>query len=1045
MKFLIISFIIGLASLSVQGQKRQVSKIISEIESNNLVEAKSKIDLFEQEEGKSAEVYFVKYLYFKSGAASIDFLDSAYVNFFNAFQALSTYELKEKEKVCKSFAFCESEKDSLFSSLEYLIFKGNCGTNYKTQIVNFMKKYPNSNWVPQGIHLVDSIDYEQIRISEDIPLFETYLAAHRNAKFNALAQDRIYTIAYAQASEIDQLEKYEAFLLKYPNAPQVDEAKTQVIEKKWSALMNNPSIADLESFLAKYPACKYSKEGKLKLEEMVWKEAQTFDTPSLYKDFIVRFPNSEKVAMAKSLYELKRDDVLPYLTKDKKYALYDIESKTFVNEQRYEFMSLLDGGKFIVAQHKKFGVIDRSGKIILPITYNGINRISGYLSVKLGDKTALYTMNGEKKLDFIYDDIYQDSEVIIAQKNGPTDTSNSVFELYQPDLTKLFNVTSKWVNFLSNTLFVVNQNYKYYLANRSGMKLSALYDDISFSNDQLLVVSLKNKRGVISTDGKVIIPPMYKYLSVSDDFKYLIATNELDQDAILSPDGKVIYGFQKQSITYLGHSLFSLSPIVETEEEFLPIQLYNATLKSTVKCEGLTQVDSFQKGYASAYSKDRRGIIDSTGHWIVPALYSGYLFMGDGEGEGYEGMEYYEDEMYTKEDELNAFYADLSFNNREFVDHTDHYESADIFRDGLAQVELDGAYGFVNQKGEVAIPIIYSYASDFYKGIAEVMIGDGEDSKSQIIDTKGAVIVENAEIIDYFQNDTKVMITKDEKHYVLTLSSMKITPLTSRKDYESIDYTKDFFIGYYKDVNVILLPTGQELMDENIDFSAYDFKQELMDIYAEYSSGNYDEAIMQYKGALQKHPNNFKILYQLYRCYNEKGDSYNAKYYLNKAIEIDPNSDELKRERVYMSFESKNWSDVIRDVNDILMNSTDMSYYDGDLFFKRAYAYAEQSNYSLAIADYTAVIKIWKTSHAAYNNRGVIYMETKNYTQALNDYNMAIKYAESEKSSDLGMYYSNKGGVLYNLNKKSEACLCWRKSVTLGYSQANSSILRFCK
>ncbi len=1037
MKFLVFFFFIGLAILSAHGQKRQVSKIISEIESNNLVEAKSKIDLFEKEEGKSAELYFVKYLYFKSGEASIDFLDSANVNFLNAFQALSAYELKEREKVCKAFRFCEEARDSLFRKLENATFKVYSSSLKINQIQNFIKKYPSSSLINQSRNLIDSLEYEDIKNSDDSQLFEKYISTHSNLKFNALAQDKIYEFAYAKVLSEDLLLGYETFVKQFPNAPQSVEARTKIVEKKWEEILRNPSVTELENFIKNYPNTSYEKRANVKLEEIMWSDALKFDTPALYKAYFQRFPNGSNVEVAKKQYELKRDNVLPFLTNEKKYKLFDIESQAFVSEESYDFVSLLSGGKFIVARNKKFGVIDRSGKVILPITYTEIYYMVDYLGVKLGDKMALYALTGEKKLDFLYDDISRSGDFILTKKNGDTEDGDHEFDIYNLNLSKVFSGNYKWIESVQENLFLANQNGKYSISNGSGIKISASYDFLMSNEDNTqFVVELNDKKGVISADGKVVVPLVYKYLSSSNDTKFYIATNELKQDGVLSRDGKILLPFQNQDISYLGNSIFSISPKMAEDEVFVLIKLYDLKTKSYLKCENLTSVGAFEQGYAHANSRERKGIIDTTGRWIVPAIYDDNMM--------YEGEGFYEEDYDAYEEEISDFYEQFEFNNRYYDDSSNTYNS-EVFNDGLAVVELDGLFGYVNFSGEITIPIIYTYAENFYKGIAEVITSEEENNLHQIIDTKGKVIVENASIDTYFQKDSKVLIEKDDCYYVLDLLSWKLTQLTTKKGYQSVYYTNDFYVCNYKDVNVIVLPTGQELMGKSIDFSDYEFKAKLREVYTLYSNGSYDEAILEYKGLLQNHPVNFKILYQLYLCYEEKGDSYNSKYYLNKAIEIDPESDDLKRIRIKMNFDSKNWSEVIRDANDVLMNVTEPSSYDSEVYFKRAFAYAEQTNYALALADYTMVIKVSKNYHAAYNNRGVIYMAQKNYSMALNEYNTAIKIAESSKAEDVGLYYSNKGSALYNLKRASEACVFWRKAVALGYSQANSSILRFCK
>lgn len=60
-----------------------------------------------------------------------------------------------------------------------------------------------------------------------------------------------------------------------------------------------------------------------------------------------------------------------------------------------------------------------------------------------------------------------------------------------------------------------------------------------------------------------------------------------------------------------------------------------------------------------------------------------------------------------------------------------------IFHEGLACVEKDGKYGFIDKSGKEVIPCIYDYASDFHEGLAKV----GEINNYGYIDMTGNEVV----------------------------------------------------------------------------------------------------------------------------------------------------------------------------------------------------------------------------------------------------------------------------------------------------------------
>ena len=65
------------------------------------------------------------------------------------------------------------------------------------------------------------------------------------------------------------------------------------------------------------------------------------------------------------------------------------------------------------------------------------------------------------------------------------------------------------------------------------------------------------------------------------------------------------------------------------------------------------------------------------------------------------------------------------------------YDYVGDFSEGLAHVQLNGKYGFVNKSGEVVIPIKYDYARDFSEGLAAVQL----NGKWGFINKSGKIII----------------------------------------------------------------------------------------------------------------------------------------------------------------------------------------------------------------------------------------------------------------------------------------------------------------
>ena len=91
-------------------------------------------------------------------------------------------------------------------------------------------------------------------------------------------------------------------------------------------------------------------------------------------------------------------------------------------------------------------------------------------------------------------------------------------------------------------------------------------------------------------------------------------------------------------------------------------------------------------------------------------------------------------------------------------------EQNDIFEEGLLAVSKNGYYGYINEKGEEIIPFIFNRATAFYRGIAIVQ---DNQSRANLINKQGELLVENGYTTIYRDNDTKFFIVVDEDKYGL--------------------------------------------------------------------------------------------------------------------------------------------------------------------------------------------------------------------------------------------------------------------------------------
>lgn len=62
------------------------------------------------------------------------------------------------------------------------------------------------------------------------------------------------------------------------------------------------------------------------------------------------------------------------------------------------------------------------------------------------------------------------------------------------------------------------------------------------------------------------------------------------------------------------------------------------------------------------------------------------------------------------------------------------------FSEGLAKVSTGSNWGYMDKTGKIVIQPQFSFAIEFFEGVAHVWIGEGDSRKSGIIDKTGKYI-----------------------------------------------------------------------------------------------------------------------------------------------------------------------------------------------------------------------------------------------------------------------------------------------------------------
>ena len=1028
-KKLLITFLIVFSiQLQVNAQFRQLRLANEELVKENFDKKKAfeKIEKYEKEYGIKPESKYIRSKYMRKVSDNIQTIDSAYTYFLEAYSGIEYYDTKVKEELCKDILLCETNNTMENNEFELFLFSRYTKEKNLTIVESFIDKYPRNIFYNKAINVRDSLEFEKVKPLNDEFVLNEFLKKRPNSKFYYTAEDLMYTVAFTKAKESNSVEKYKDYIKTYPNSPKIKEAIDFVSSKNWEEIESKNNRDLFQKFVDDYPSSKYVGQANQKIEDIDWNAALVSDSLSNFEEFASNYPNSSKIELANSKIKEFKEVVLPYLTKNKKYTLLNIGTLKFIGDVEYDSMTALPKGKFIVSKYNKYGVIDILANKIIPTTYDCIENSGDFFITKLGKNYGVLNDQGQKIVDFSFESITKTANnnfIVTKNINNVKSTVGLISSKGEGILEAIYTYISE----VDATTFNVTFNNQCYLIDQSGTVISQKYtslDPLSYvsSTNLYLKAGLKNKQGLINIKGEVVIPLLYESLNEAGD--YIIVSNTIpkvgSRYGIIDQKGKVVLELKYKSIYFCGNNLFSINTNNLPKSTVNDCKLYSLTSNSFLTKDSFDSINQVENGLLMVEKNELVGYINELGETVVSPVYQPYY--GEERGTGGDGGDGGEEKCY------------VGLNSDENIANNDIYNKTE-----LLLVQLDEKIGYINFKGEIIIPIIYTYGSNFYKGMASV---SDENQNKSIIDTKGKVILENAEIVYYYNNSKYAIAKQENSFYKIDTETHKAELYTLMKEMDYIDHYKKYKIITYKDVLVYVTSKDQILMAKGIDFSDYNYNKKIEVARNFYYSAEYDQAISELKSLFNEKSDVYDVPLLLGKCYKEKGDTYSAIDYFNQAVAIDPNNTEAYSERYQLNWKRDYWSDSKNDIVKLISLSSE---FDESLTFSLGYCNSKLNNYNEAFENYTKLLKFNPKHSTAYNNRGVIYGIRGDHQAALSDYMNALKNSKYEDDESKGLYLNNAANELNKLNKKAEACVYWSKGAALGNAECIRNKKYNCK
>ena len=347
-------------------------------------------------------------------------------------------------------------------------------------------------------------------------------------------------------------------------------------------------------------------------------------------------------------------------------------------------------------------------------------------------------------------------------------------------------------------LFMMCVAEKWGIIDKNGTELvPPIYDDISYFSEGLAVVRVGDwdtgrKFGVVDTMGNLVVPPIYNriddfseglavFMNVIDDAYVYGYIDTTGSEAIVLPENtQGAYSFSEGLACVVvynqGDVGLKYGYIDKDGKEVIPFAFDMAGEFS----EGLARVAVLPPDGRNVMNEGKWGFIDKSGREVVPPIYSFATDFSEGlaavsvggESLGYGGK-----------------WGFIDASGREVIPLI--YDGVLSFSEGFARVTLDEKWGLLDKNGNVVVPLEYGYIRDFYEGLAVVEVGEWSVRKFGVFDMKGNLVVPL--IYDYIHNfyEGLAAVIIDGKYGFIDKTGNVVIP----GKYDSIEYFHTFYEG----------------------------------------------------------------------------------------------------------------------------------------------------------------------------------------------------------------------------------------------------------
>ena len=415
------------------------------------------------------------------------------------------------------------------------------------------------------------------------------------------------------------------------------------------------------------------------------------------EEIFTEYENIEPLRLKNVLSDLMYEKSVLKYSKDGKYGIIDLNGKKITNAKYEEIDTLqFKEGELLVKKDGKYGVINIKGTTLVKAEYDKIEADRFYEEGNSYKKSG-YIVSETTEEGYRYGYVNLEGKQIIETKYN--------------DLYRIIDINSE------DAYIICAENGKYGLLKNNKQIINNEYQSIIYNESNNTLTALRGKKyGVISIEGKTIVPFEYKQIDITGEYIYATTTDE---------NMKIFDS--KGAETNMDKNMAIIDGNEKTKVEFN----YNSMQK--IENTNMVQATNNDTNTTEIYSKEMNKISELKNATIKNN--KEYIKLYNDEETKYISK----DEKEVKNTEVftdNKIFAKKSGDKWGFVDANNNkvldykYDKVtEVNKYGFAGIKQNGRWGIVDENGKIIVNPKYKlndiepiFIGEYY----QVIYGNGE-------------------------------------------------------------------------------------------------------------------------------------------------------------------------------------------------------------------------------------------------------------------------------------------------------------------------------